>query len=354
MRQPLKKFGNAKQGSFAPIMAIGSIPLLLAVGLSVDYAAGVQTHSNMQNALDAATLSLTKFGKSVSDVDRQQYLQAAYAANGGKGAAVLGAVSFAADGTLSISTTARYAMPTNFMAIANVQNVPINVSSAILKPPTLVKATFNITKVSGWWNKTLTLYGTRINSPKAEKLMEATYVYNNFGSGKGYGTTTVKTPDKNGSLTNVVQQQKCTTQDYGSSPVPAGAIVEGKLGTICKFTVGAGTGAAIDVSQMQDLYLQMDVPNGQPSILKSNDPKTSDRLFLDVTYDRNGYATGTEVANGQIVDIFSVVPCGDTSNQAWEDGGSKTPGLANDADFFYSVTGKCDYSQRVSMTRLTH
>ena len=62
---------------------------------------------------------------------------------------------------------------------------------------------------------------------------------------------------------------------------------------------------------------------------------------------------GTEVASGKIVDIFTAVPCGETSNQAWEDGGSRVPEPISDADFFYSVTGKCDLNQRPSDSLLT-
>jgi hypothetical protein len=102
---------------------------------------------------------------------------------------------------------------------------------------------------------------------------------------------------------------------------------------------------------MEDIYLEMDVPSAanatpkKPRYLKSNDPVTADRLYID----------GVEVvANGKPVDIFSVVPCGEPSEQAWEDGGNDTPAPVVKADFFYAVTGKCDYSQRpvgISLTR---
>ncbi len=109
-----------------------------------------------------------------------------------------------------------------------------------------------------------------------------------------------------------------------------------------------GAGAVVDVSQMSSLYLEMDVPSGNPKTLKSNDPATSNRLYIGTS------ATNMpEVPTGQIVDIFTAVPCGQTAYQAWEDGGNAVPAPVSNADFFYTVAGKCDFDQRPSETVLT-
>ena len=61
-----------------------------------------------------------------------------------------------------------------------------------------------------------------------------------------------------------------------------------------------------------------------------------------------------EVTGNAIVDIFAAVPCGETSDQAWEDGGNNPPlPDVTNADFFYSVMGKCDFNRRPSETLLT-
>ena len=44
---------------------------------------------------------------------------------------------------------------------------------------------------------------------------------------------------------------------------------------------------------------------------------------------------------------------GQTGYQAWEDGGNAVPAAVSNADFFYTVQGKCDYNQRPSDTVLT-
>ena len=61
----------------------------------------------------------------------------------------------------------------------------------------------------------------------------------------------------------------------------------------------------------------------------------------------------TEVAAGKLIDIFSVVPCSQTSYQAWEDGGTTLPADYTNADFVYNISGKCDFNQRPSLTALT-
>jgi len=92
----------------------------------------------------------------------------------------------------------------------------------------------------------------------------------------------------------------------------------------------------------------MYVPSGNPQYLKSDDASTSNRLYSGV--DANSLV---ETTTGTKVDIFAIVPCGVTSYQAWEDGGTTVPTPSSNADFFYNVTGKCDFNKRPSDTALT-
>ncbi|OQM74836.1 TadE/TadG family type IV pilus assembly protein [Manganibacter manganicus] len=343
MRNACRRFLRCKSGSFAPIMAITAVPLLLAVGLVTDYSSAVSTHSTMQNALDAATLSLIGMPRTATDDDRQVKLQANYAANGGRGTAELASAVFDADGTLRISASAGYAMPTQFMSMAMIHDVPIDVTSKLVKKPRLIEATFKIDKASGYWNKTITLYGSKPDEKNSNGLMQIKYEYNGKGGDKGYGTTTVYTPDEDGKF-NVIRQQEICTSSSNNKNSTANTFRDGSLYTTCKFDSKYGSGATIDVSKMQSLYLQMDVTSGDKATRKSDDPKTSNFMYLD----------GVQVRKNEAVDIFTAVPCGQTSSQAWEDGGNNPPSLdVKNADFFYKVTGKCDFSQMGSDTRLT-
>ncbi|UDL87369.1 pilus assembly protein [Mesorhizobium sp. PAMC28654] len=345
------KFLKSRSGSLIPIFAIGMIPMVAAVGLSVDYTAAVTDKGDMQGALDAATLGIMTLPTTTTTAARQQSLQDQFTANSGQGTVTLNSFTVAADGTATANTSASYAMPTDFMQIAQISTVQIGVTSSVTKTPALVQATFKIDKASGWWNKTIYLWGTQFGAITAQKLMQISYTYNGAGDPKGYGTTTVYTVS--GTQLTQVQQQVCSTSTVKNfNNAPAGSIerTSGSKNylTTCTTTPANGTGAVIDVSQMNSLYLEMDVPSGNPTVLKSNDPTKSNYLFIGATD-----TTAVEMPLGQAIDIFTAVPCGQSSTQAWEDGGSSVPEPITDADFFYSVTGKCDFNQRPSQTVLT-
>lgn len=377
MQKIADRFARSRSGSMMPLFFLSLVPLISAVGFSVDYTDAVQTRSGMQAALDAATLAITTLPPSMTLPDRKQALQDNFVANNGQGTATLVSFNVASDGTVAAQTSASFAMPTNFMTIARINSVPVAVKSGVNKAPSLVQATFKVDKVSGYWNKTVTLYGTSFGGSAAQKLMTASYVYAPYTytykvgtksysmtEQKGYGTTTISLVK--GSTPTVVQTQTCTTVGSTSNFTnpPAGAIVSPEYDGNSKKTIyfqitcattnvpADGAGAAVDVSQMGQLSLQMDVTTGTKATFKSNDTKTSNHLYL-------GTVPGTtltplvEVAAGKLIDIFKVVPCAETSYQAWEDGGNSLPADFTNADFFYNVTGKCDFNQRPSETALT-
>ncbi|HTN64093.1 MAG TPA: TadE/TadG family type IV pilus assembly protein, partial [Devosia sp.] len=229
------KFLKSEGGSIAPIFALSLLPLLLAVGLSVDYTSATTTKAGMQSALDAASLSIVTMSKDTSRADREAALQAAFLGNGGEGAAKLNAFSIGADGTVNLQASATYAMPTNFMQLAMVKAVPVGVQTAVNKTPALVEATFKIDLASGWWNKKIYLYGIKFGETKAQKLLEIDYSYKKYtyNSGnesisdpKGYGTTTVSkvTTVSGKEKLEPIQSQTCTTEVGDSKSTKPGVI----------------------------------------------------------------------------------------------------------------------------------
>lgn len=374
------------------ITAVTAVPLALAVGLAVDFSSGVNTRSSMQNALDAATLSLSTLPPGLTDEERLAKLQAFYAGNGGAGMATLVSFNIGNTGAVDAQTSASYKNPTNFMHLAKVfgvgvidadpsgedasgadargddasvgaSGVNIEVGAAIHKEPNLDQATFELSKATtGWWNKTVTLYGKKYGAASEQKLMQIKYVSNRFHDPRGYGKMTVSTISTaaNGTETlTTVQERNCTTKTIGNTYTPSTDPIRYSDGTgsnkkswqIDCTQNGSGK-AVIDVSQMQNLYLQMDIPKkdtnnpDNPStktVLKTTDPTKANHLFID----------GVQAVNGTSVDIFTVVPCGQTSEQAWEDGGSPSPYTAAGTDFTYKVTGRCGYTQRPGEVTLT-
>ncbi len=180
------------------------------------------------------------------------------------------------------------------------------------KEPTLVEAKFEIERVSGWWNKTVTLKGKKYGEQAYQDLILISYAYNDYKydpgtpnnsnddvrDPKGYGTMQVKTVKKNaqGNLEyTLVQEQRCVTakvaNNYTAQP---GDIVNTsggyKLRTTCSMTPNLPGNGLADVSTMSDIYLEMDVPtaasHNKPRYLRSNDPATADRLYINGTVSR--------------------------------------------------------------------
>jgi Flp pilus assembly protein TadG len=317
----LARFRGNKQGNLAVTFSLCLLPIALAVGMATDYSSATNNRSTMQNALDAATLSLANLPETMTDPQREAKLQEFYLGNGGTGTAKLTRFVISAKGDVDAASSASYDMPTNFMQLAKVTKVPIGVVTEMHKEPTLVEAKFEIRGASGWWDKTMTLKGKKYGQTNYDSLMEIKYTYvpfkyNNVTEPKGYGTMQARTMKKNPQGTydfTLVQEQKCTTQRVNNSysERPGDIITESsgvKFRTTCAFTGGLPGSGTADVSTMEDIYLEMDVPSAanatpkKPRYLKSNDPVTADRLYID----------GVEVvANGKPVDIFSVVPCGE-------------------------------------------
>ncbi|MCO5064111.1 MAG: pilus assembly protein [Rhizobiaceae bacterium] len=354
----LSGFVRSEDGNFAVVMALSAVPLLLGAGMAVDYSRATNNRGNMQNALDAATLSILGLPKTTTEAQRKTKLQEVYVAGGGVGTTSLKTFNIDNLGAATATTSASFDVPTTLMKLAAIEEVKVGVKAGASKPPQLTEANFTLDTVSGWWNKTMYLFGKQYtagaNDPD-EKLMQIDYTYNGFGDPKGYGTTTAYEvtidPKTNKEVKTKVQEEVCTTKKVTKWSNTTGVKLiqqtsgSTKYETTCKTSYYGGDtkGAVIDVSTMDNLYLRMDVTSGTKRTFRSDDMATSEHLFLD----------GKEVDKNTKVDIFSAVPCGQESAQAWEDGGSALPGPVTAADFFYKVTGKCDYSQKTVGIRLT-
>ncbi len=67
LRSAFRAFRCDHGGNFAVIMALAAVPLVGAAGLAVDYANVSRSHSELQNALDAAVLAVAQRGDKISD-----------------------------------------------------------------------------------------------------------------------------------------------------------------------------------------------------------------------------------------------------------------------------------------------
>src|SRR4030081_939860 len=75
------RFFRDRKGGVAPLLALGIIPLVAAVGASVDYSRASSVRSAMQSAGDATALMLAKTASSITATQLQQNATSFFTAN---------------------------------------------------------------------------------------------------------------------------------------------------------------------------------------------------------------------------------------------------------------------------------
>lgn len=129
------RFARAEGGNIALLVALLLIPLVLAVGLGIDYARLVKARSEVQNVVDGATLAGAKVLSDDTDAQITAIVQtyAAKAYNLGWGTLSIDGV--AVDRTnLKVTTTATLKVPTTFGSIAGLDSFSAAVTSAAVAP----------------------------------------------------------------------------------------------------------------------------------------------------------------------------------------------------------------------------
>ena len=127
------RFAASQSGNVAVIFAIASIPLIAAMGVAVDYTRAAQTNSAMQDALDAASLALSRRAD-LSTMTSAQVLDFAknyFKANfrNSELQNLVVTASYKSTGP-SVTLSANGTLPTDFMGIIGTANVPLAVSSS--------------------------------------------------------------------------------------------------------------------------------------------------------------------------------------------------------------------------------
>lgn len=72
MTRPASRFARDTSGNIALIFALMAVPLFAAMGLALDYAFAARERTDLQNAIDAAAISLAKMPKNTSNAVLKQ------------------------------------------------------------------------------------------------------------------------------------------------------------------------------------------------------------------------------------------------------------------------------------------
>lgn len=144
--KPMKMFGNRmsalikeKSGNFAITAAILLIPMIIAIGCSVDFVRAWNTKLKMQSDLDAALIAAVKEVDSLTEDKLQAKVAQWFAAQANLGDATysLSNVSISVTKTdRTIQASATGTIETSFLKIANINTVDVAATSAVAGPAT--------------------------------------------------------------------------------------------------------------------------------------------------------------------------------------------------------------------------
>lgn len=327
----LKKFCQSEHGNIAVIAAMMTLPLMLAVGMAVDYSAATTGRAEMQNALDAGAFAALALPVTATVDECLTALQGAYTANGGLGTATINGDLLESSLGASLKVTASYDMPMAFMGIVGQKTTKLSATSSVSKPIKLTQASFKLDGVTGAWDKTVMLMGRSSPTGTYQPLMKMTYVAKNIG---GWGDTVLSVPNSSGAW---IEKSKiaCTSKSACTKSPSSDGVVE--------------------MANMDDIYLQMDISAKVGKIywwfkdpvvyLKSNDPLTSDQMFVE----------GKQTPKGTKVNMIQAIGCNETwIKHRWEDGGGWEGAISQweGTDFRYQAKGAC--SSNGTAVRLTN
>jgi len=131
-KSSLRRFARNKAGNVAILFGLAIVPIILAVGVAVDYGRALSVRSRMADAADAAALAIgswTNLSEAQLAAKAQQYFNANYPASSLGTAGSLKVSVVGDDITVKVTGT----VPTTFMRLANINSVNVGASSTVTK-----------------------------------------------------------------------------------------------------------------------------------------------------------------------------------------------------------------------------
>jgi Flp pilus assembly protein TadG len=136
-RLRLKSLLGDRNGNVALVVAIVAVPMLLAVGASLDYTRAYNVQNKMQADLDAALVAAIKQIDTNDESKLEQKIGDWFEAQADKRDSSYDLTEIRVDKLgHTITATAKGTVPTTLMTLANIKTVPVGVTSAIKGPAT--------------------------------------------------------------------------------------------------------------------------------------------------------------------------------------------------------------------------
>lgn len=300
--QAFGRLMRLRDGNFGMITALVAIPLVLSVGVALDYTNASSEREHLQALADSAALAgggqYDGTNASVAISTAQSILKS-YAEKLPAGTTY----DVKLDGQ-SLSVTMDSASTNAFMGIVGRGTTDIGVVSTAISPMKPKKITFVPTKAQGWYYKKVSIIVVRPKSTAEEVVGTVTYQPTTQADG-GQGTMVVS------------PQTTLELGDYAALILKMEIKNDG---------CGLNQKATVSNSKVTCSASNRNADRTYNLTLRTDNPDTTHYLFVD----------GVQLPQGVTSPLESILECGKTSNHAWEDGG----GWARQ-DFFYTATSYC-------------
>ena len=124
----LVRFLRDRRGSIAPLLAVAALPVMMAVGMAVDFGRASAARASFQTAVDSTALMLSKKAADMSSADLQaaatSYLKALFVNPNAKNVTV--SATYSSKGGSQVALTASATVPTSFLGLAGYGELPIS------------------------------------------------------------------------------------------------------------------------------------------------------------------------------------------------------------------------------------
>lgn len=129
-----RKLFRSRHGNVAIVVALSLVPMMLAVGASLDYIRAYNVRQKMQSDLDAALIAAVK-QINTADTDSLKQKVADWFNSQSESSYSVGNIEIDTTNH-KITATASGVVPTTLMKIADISNVPVTVASSVKGPST--------------------------------------------------------------------------------------------------------------------------------------------------------------------------------------------------------------------------
>ena len=334
----LSGFVRDTRGTISAAFAMTGLVATMLVGASIDYSRNIGMQQKLQASVDAAMLAALQASAANRTTVATQVLNATLA-NSGITASWTSGPTVNGDG--SLSGTATGTIDTVFMKIARINSMSTTASATVELPAASVASnvTFSLTGAYGWWWKQVDLY-VHVAGAGSDTLL-ASYVYQPYNlsasSGRGTGTTSASFLSSGAMVTGPVATGvnlgsnydnaylKMTVYTDGCGPGMAGYTTSSGSVTT-QNCVASGTRVQTGTNRYGQPTYTTYTKSASPNVYSTNDASRAQYLFVN----------GNQLPDNDTPTIFTLLPCGQTSTHAWEDGGGW-----DNQDIFFNMTTTC-------------